>query len=444
MKHTSIPLLAVACVGSCLVQSAPAQPQKATLFVGNNVSDTVSVYAVNPDGTLVEIEGSPFAAGENVTALALTADGRYLAATNAGQANVEELWLFRVGETGALTPVPDAPFLTGDGPLGLAFTRNDVLLSPAAGDDELYVFNLEDERLVAGPGSPHAVDNFPNEVAATPDGRYAYTSHLFDGVQGYSVSPDGEIGALPGSPYPIPGTRGAFEIIVSPDGRHVYVGMGLDNALAGYEVQPDGSLTDLPGSPFPTSQTSAVNLAMDPSGRFVFVCHVVSDSVMTMKRNPDGTLEAVPGSVQVIGSDVRKAVASDKYLFVTDESSIDPGVGVMVYAIELDGKLTLVDGSPFAAGARPQDMVLFDPAAGIDCDDIRKLKASCKNSKLKAKLKTRLAEGTVLQLSNNGGDVLPVSLNRKGKGKAKWTRQEGSHEVCVIECPEVCAEADCG
>jgi len=443
MKSALSTLVTLA-TGLALICHANAQPQQVTLFVGNNVSDTVTVFTVNPDGTLAEIEGSPFPAGEDVTALALTADGRYLAATNAGAAQVEELWLFQVGEGGALSPAPKAPFLTGDGPLGLAFTRNDVLLSPAAGDDELHVFKLTGDELLPGPGSPHAVGNFPNEVAATPDGRFAYSSHLFGSVEGFSVSPEGEIQTLPGSPYPIPGTRGAFEVIVSPDGRHVYVGMGLDNALAGYEVEPDGSLTGLPGSPFPTGQTSAVNLAMDPSGRFVFVCHVVSDSVMTMKRMPDGTLEAVPGSVRVIGSDVRKAVASDDYLFVTDESSIDPGVGVMVYEIEPDGKLTLVDGSPFAAGARPQDMVLFDPAAGIHCGDVRRLTASCKNGKLKARLKTRLAEGTILHLSNNGGEIIPVALNRRGKGKATWRGQSGDHEVCVVECPEVCNSADCG
>ncbi len=422
--------------------SAVGQPLKQTLFVGNNVSDDISVYTVNRDGTLDEIEGSPFPAGEDTTALALTADGRYLAATNAGAGREEELWLFSVGDTGALTPVPNAPFITGDGPLGLDFTVNDVLVSPAAGPDELWVFKLEGDELVPGPGSPHAVENFPLETDSTPDGRFSYVSHLFGSVSGYEVKSDGAISELPGSPYVNPGD--AFELIVSPDGRHVYVGTGLGNTVAGFEIESNGSLTPLPGSPYPTGQTSAVNLAMDPSGRFVFVCHVVSDSVMTMARRPDGSLKRVPGSVRVIGMDVRKAVASDTHLFVTDESSIDPGVGVMVYKIEPDGKLALVPGSPFEAGRRPQDMVLYDPAAGIDCGKIRKLKVVCLGSgTLKAKLKSSLPKGTILTASNNGGDHKPMSINKRGKGKAKWRQQTGRREVCILECPKVCKDAVC-
>lgn len=427
-----------------VVCSASAQPLRPTLFVGGNVSDDISVFTVEPDGTLTPVEGSPFPAGEDVTALALTAGGRHLAATNAGSGVEEELWLFRVAESGALAPVPNAPFLTGDGPLGLNFTVSDVLVSPAAGPDELYIFKLIGDDLVPGPGSPHPAANFPLETDSTPDGRFSYVSHLFGGVSGYSVSPDGAIELLPGSPFPTPGTRGAFEVIVSADGRHLYAGLGLDNVVAGYAIESDGTLAPLPGSPYPTGQTSAVNLAMDPSGRFVFVCHVVSDSVMTMKRDPDGSLAAVPGSVRVIGSDVRKAVASDDFLFVTDESSIDPGVGVMVYRIEPDGLLTLVPGSPFAAGSRPQDMVLFDPAAGIDCDRIRKLNTRCgRSGALKAVIRSSLAPGTVLTVSNNGRDVRQVSINQRGKGKAVWRNQSGPHEVCILECPDICDAAAC-
>jgi len=424
------------------VVAAVGQPREQTLFVGNNVSDTISVYTVNPDGTLDEIEGSPFPGGQDVTALALTADGRYLAATNAGGGVVEDLWLFQVGETGDLTPVPNAPYKIGDGPLGLDFTVGDILVSPSAGDDELYIFKLQDDDLVAGPGSPHAVGNFPLETDSTPDGRFSYVSHLGGGITGYEVRPDGSITELPGSPYPTPGN--AFELIVSPDGQHVYVGTGLGDTVVGLEILVDGALTPLPGSPYPTGQRSAVNLAMDPSGRFVFVCHVVSESVMTMARHPDGSLEAVPGSVRVIGMDVRKAVASDTHLFVTDESAIDPGVGVMVYKIEPDGRLTLVPGSPFPAGSRPQDMVLYIPGQGIDCDKIRKFKVSCSDAgKLKAKLKSRLSQGTILTASNNGQDLRSITINARGKGKAKWRRQTGPHEVCITECPEVCSDAAC-
>ncbi len=345
-----------------------AQPVNPTLFVGNNVSDNVSVYSVLPDGTLEEVAGSPFSAGEDVQALALTADGRRLAVTNAGKSMFfEDLLFFEVDATGGLTEVPGSPFQTGDAPLGMAISGNSRIFVPSAFLDEMWVFNIEGNRLTNPPGNPYATGVFPNEVTVTPNGRFVYASLLFGGINGWRVDENGSMTPLPGSPFPTP--NDGFELLVSPDGRHLYLGGGLSNDVAGYEIRDDGVLLPLPGSPFASGGTSAVNLAVNPGGDFVFVVHVVSETVTTLARAADGSLSLVPGSSQFIGSDARKAVASDEFLFVTDDSSISPGVGVMVYAIADDGLLALVDGSPFPAGVRPQDMVLFLPQDAIGDGD---------------------------------------------------------------------------
>lgn len=355
-------LLAV--MAAICTQPTHAQPVLPTLFVGNNVSDTISVYTVNADGTLDQIPGSPFAAGADVQALALSADGSKLAATNAGKSvNFEELWLFDVADSGALTPVPNAPFLTGDAPLSLAFSATGFVYAPSAFRDEVWAFENVGETLVLVPGAPFPTGPvFPNEIAVAPDGAFVYTSHLFGGISGWRVEANGALTLLPGSPFSNPGD--GFELLISPDGKNLYLGQGLSHDIAGYTINANGTLTPLPGSPFSSGGSSAVNLGMTPSGEFLFVVHVVSETVTTMARAADGTLSFVPGSSQFIGSDARKAVASDEYLFVTDDSSIDPGVGVMAYRIEDGGLLTLISGSPFSAGSRPQDMVLFLPNSG--------------------------------------------------------------------------------
>jgi Lactonase, 7-bladed beta-propeller len=344
--------------------SAAAQPDTATLFVGNNISDTVSVFTVLPDGALAEITGSPFPAGEDVQALALTDDGTKLVVTNAGESvNTEDILLFNVGAGGDLAPVPQSPFVTGDAPLGLDISSRGFVYSPSAFLDELWVFRIEGDELVELPGSPWSTPFFPNEVAATPDGAFVYTSQLFGGISGWRVESDGNLSLLPGSPFDTPGD--GFELLVSPDGRHLYLALGLTHDIAGYSIEANGVLTPLPGSPFPSGGSSSVNLAMSPSGEFLFVVHVVSETVTTMARAADGSLAFVQGSSQFIGSDARKAAASDEFLFVTDDSSFSPGVGVMAYRIGETGLLDLVPGSPFAAGGRPQDMVLYLPPAGV-------------------------------------------------------------------------------
>ncbi|MCG3131663.1 MAG: hypothetical protein FLDDKLPJ_02468 [Phycisphaerae bacterium] len=81
----------------------------------------------------------------------------------------------------------------------------------------------------------------------------------------------------------------------------------------------------------------------------------------------------------------------------------------------------------------------------VDCGAVRKFNAKCRDGKLTAKVVSSLAEGTELTLARNGGDPKTVTINARGKGKAKWNGQSGAQDVCVVECPETpCATADCG
>ncbi len=113
--------------------------------------------------------------------------------------------------------------------------------------------------------------------------------------------------------------------------------------------------------------------------------------------------------------------------------------GKLIAEIDVEGKLF---GGAFI------DMDDMEIAAGpeIDCDAITRFKAKCRRNKLKGMIKrSSLPEGTQLTLLNNGGDAKVVNINRRGKGKAKWTRQSGKHEVTIQECPNIPGkEADCG
>ncbi len=120
------------------------------------------------------------------------------------------------------------------------------------------------------------------------------------------------------------------------------------------------------------------------------------------------------------------------------------------YKIDLSG---VVVGQYDAEILNPNPMlgnflgtIVVVSGSGLDCDAIKKLTAKCKGrrNKLKAKVKSKLEQGTILTLTLDGGNRRPVSVNRRGKAKAKWTRVDpGDHEVCIDECPGLCRSTSC-
>ncbi len=79
----------------------------------------------------------------------------------------------------------------------------------------------------------------------------------------------------------------------------------------------------------------------------------------------------------------------------------------------------------------------------VECDRIRKLKAFCRNSKIKAKVKSSLDEGTELTVTN-AGDHRTMRIKPSGKGKVKYKKQAGEHTILLLDCPAVSEVVDCG
>ncbi len=79
----------------------------------------------------------------------------------------------------------------------------------------------------------------------------------------------------------------------------------------------------------------------------------------------------------------------------------------------------------------------------IDCDSIRTLKGSCRDGKIKAKLKSALEPGAELTLTNNG-DHRVMRVKPNGKAKAKYKHQSGEHTLLLLNCPAISQDITCG
>jgi 6-phosphogluconolactonase (cycloisomerase 2 family) len=197
----------------------------------------------------------------------------------------------------------------------------------------------------------------PFGLAIAPDGSSLFASNLDSGtVAAFTVNADGTLRpsggpVATGSPLP----RG---LAVSPDGRFLYVGHGMPNlpgpdVMVRFAIGRNATLQRV-GRPVPINPSGS-QIVFTPDGRFLYIATQFNDKVDGFRVGDNGELAPVPGSPYDAARFAEGAVVGPdgRHLFVAGAGDgVDPG-GLSAYAINGDGSLTSVAGSPFPAGIAP-------------------------------------------------------------------------------------------
>jgi 6-phosphogluconolactonase (cycloisomerase 2 family) len=153
--------------------------------------------------------------------------------------------------------------------------------------------------LVAPPGSA------PRHFAFHPGGKFFYNLYEHDArVVVYDY--DGARGAMrlkqsiSTLPAHFAGSNLASGILVSPDGRFLYVGNRLHSSIAVFAIAEDGQLRTAYETW--THADSPRSIAMDPSGEIMFSCNQRSDSLTSFRINPANGALAFTGRFEAVGS----------------------------------------------------------------------------------------------------------------------------------------------
>src|SRR5579864_4660604 len=235
-----------------------------------------------------------------------------------------------------------------------------------------YAIDSTTGALSPVPGSPFAAGVNPVSMAVTPSNKFVYAANNGSkNISAYTVN--GTTGALTpvsGSPF----ATGAFPqaLVIDPSGKYVYVASQTDNNISAYTIDATtGALNSVPGSPFATSTnefspgSTPWAEAIDPSGKFLYVGAVSGYIVAYTIDLNTGALTMVTGSPFAAGphpvysSDFRSVAVdpSGKFLYAVDLGFDN----MLVYMVNgTTGALTEVSGSPFAVGPHPFT-VTIDP-----------------------------------------------------------------------------------
>jgi 6-phosphogluconolactonase (cycloisomerase 2 family) len=244
------------------------------------------------------------------------------------------------------------------------YVANYGAYSNSSGNVYAYKINAATGALTPVFGSPFTAGQNPIDVVVDPKGTFVYvTNGGSNNVSAFKINATtGALKQVSGSPF---ASAYPVSIVVAPTGKFAYVtDSGVSSyggGVAAYEINAtSGALTVVLGSPFAAGADPG-SVVVDPSSKFAYVGNAGGATISAYQINAtSGALTQVAGS-PFLGASTPYGVTVDptsKFLYVAN-NSYNTGYGsVSGYQINATtGALTLVAGSPFAAGKSPADIV---------------------------------------------------------------------------------------
>ena len=264
----------------------------------------IAAYAVEPDGLRRISEAET--RGNEACHMSLSHDGRFLLVANYNGANPAgypdaALTVFPLGGEGTFGAPTASVTHTGSGPnrdRQTAAHAHCVVQSPSG--ETVYVADLGIDRLVAydfsadGNLTANAAKSFtlppglgPRHLVFSPDGRSLFVvSELIATVLHLAVDP--QTGALAQvDAFPIPSRNGKIVqpagILLAPDGRHLFVGLRVQDEILVLALGAGGRLTQT--ARVPSGGNTPRDMSFSPSGRHLVVANQDSDRLTVFHVN---------------------------------------------------------------------------------------------------------------------------------------------------------------
>jgi len=314
---------------------------RAVYTLTNQVAgNSVAVFARAADGTLsaagsVATGGTGTGAGlGSQGALALSDDGRWLFAVNAGSNDVS---VFRVGRDGL--SLLDRTSSGGTRPISLTVHGHVLYVLNAGGDGNISGFALGTTgALTPISGSTRSLSGTnvgPAQVSFSPDGRrLVVTEKTTNLLDVYTVDGNGAASG-PASVASAGTTPFGFAF-----GRHddVFVSEAVGSASS-YELGRTGSLTVVSGAVL-THQGAPCWLVVTDSGRYAYTANAQGGSISGFGIARDGSISLLDasGATAVVGRGATDLALSgnSRYLYNL------VGGSVLAFRVQEDGHLALL------------------------------------------------------------------------------------------------------
>lgn len=333
--------------GSLLAALVPAAPAMADVYTQTNSpsGNTIQVLDRAADGTLtpagtVPTGGAGTGAGlGSQGSVTLGASGRLLYAVNAGSNSVT---VFAVRPDGGLRKL-DTFGSRGTTPVSVAVRGNRVAVLNAGGTPTVATFLQTPLGVISLPGSTRALPagaGGPAQVSFTPDGRrLVVTERTANRLDTFRLDGLGRpaAGVTTASSGDVP-----FGFDITRDG-FVVVSEAAASTASSYTVTGDGTLSLISAS-IPTLQGAACWVVATKDGRFAYTANAATGSITAFGVSAAGELTRLAADGRSASSPRPTDVAlsdGDGFLYALNSATGE----ITGYARAADGGLTQIAGA---------------------------------------------------------------------------------------------------
>jgi 6-phosphogluconolactonase len=272
------------------------------LFVVNAGSNSISDFAVEPDGLV--LLGTVSSGGAQPVSVAVNHDRLYvLNEGNSGSpGNISG---FRVGDRG-LTPIPGSTRPLSAAAVSapeISFDRSgDVLVVTEEATNLIDTYRIGHDGRANGPVSHASAGQTPFGFAFDPRGHLV-VSDASGGAAGagamssYLLSRTGSVATISGS---VADDQSApCWVVTTDDGRFAYTSNTGSGTISSYSIGRDGSLALLAADAASTGSGSApIDIALSHHSRFLYAVASGTYAIIGFRVQDDGTLIPLAGAAR--------------------------------------------------------------------------------------------------------------------------------------------------
>jgi len=241
----------------------------------------------------------------------------------------------------------------------------EFLFAASPGHIASFTVNQSDGGLsaplvVAGPNQTAGISGSVTE-------GYLYVSDfLNDAVDGFSISPtSGALTAIASSPFALGGAApggGGLSMFLQGGDTFLFATDMNAGTVAGFNYDSaSGTLTTIPGSPFPAGNTPVQAVQ---NGSFLYVSNLndssggISGYALSAQNGAATPLSGSPFPTGAAGSFPGPSAMAimNNFLYVALAGTATANNQIAAFAINSDGSLTPVPGSPFTTGSGPSQL----------------------------------------------------------------------------------------